>query len=80
MDKFRRIIRHFLNYIKECLYAAIFEKLSLKRIFAFEEMPYFALNNQKVLAQLNINEKNDLLKGLEYICLLFKKSQEKIHI
>ena len=67
MDKFRRNIRDFLNYIKERLYDAIFEKFFFKRIFVLEEIPQFATNNQKTFANINGNEKNILMKGFEYI-------------
>ena len=66
MDCFRRIIRFFSD-LKEAFYDAILEKLYIKSIFALEEIPQFALTNQKKLAKLNNNEKNDLIKGLEYI-------------
>ena len=67
MDNFRRNFRDFLNFIKERLYDAIFEKFFFKSVFAYEEIPNFAIKNEKTLKQINNNEKNDLMKGLEYI-------------
>ena len=50
MDKFRRNIRDFLNYIKETLYDAIFEKLFFKRIFVLEKIIEFVNKNEKKIS------------------------------
>ena len=71
MDNFKKIIYDFWKniyyFIKEYLYVVIFEKLYIKSIFALEEIPQFAISNSRAFAQLNDEEKKDLMKGLENI-------------
>ena len=60
-------LKNIYDFIKKYLYDIISDKLYIKSIFAFEEIPRFALSSQKTVNLMNDQEKKDLMKGLEYI-------------
>ena len=54
-------MKNIYDFIKTYLYDVISDKLYIKSIFAFENIPRFALSNQKTLTQMNDEEKKDLI-------------------
>lgn len=74
MANFKKNICNFLKniyyFIKKYLYSVFFEKLYIKSIFVFEEIPHFALANQRTFDHLNEEEKIEVIKGLEHISAL----------
>jgi len=60
-------LKNIYYFIKKYLYDVISEKLYIKSIFVVEKIPSFALSSQKILTQMNDEEKKDIMKGLELI-------------
>ena len=71
MDKcIKNILDYIKNYIhfeKEYYYDFIVENLCFKNIFTLEKIPQITKANKRAIWEMNVNEKNEMLKGLGII-------------